>query len=33
MKVRDFSKWVGENEELVQAGATIGEGRIKDAGR
>ena len=33
MKVRDFSKWVGENEELVQAGATIGEGRIKDAER
>ena len=31
MKVRDFSKWVGENEELVQAGPTIGEGRIKDA--
>lgn len=33
MKVRDFSKWVSENEELVQAGATIGEGRIKDAER
>lgn len=33
MKVRDFSKWVAENEELVQAGPTIGEGRIKDAER
>ena len=31
MKVRDFSKWIGENEEVVQAGPTIGEGRIKDA--
>lgn len=30
MKVRDFSKWCTENEELVQAGSTSGEGRIKD---
>lgn len=33
MKVRDFSKWITENEEIVQAGPTIGEGRIKDAER
>ena len=33
MKVREFSKWIGENEESVQAGPTIGEGRIKDAER
>ena len=33
MKVRDFSKWVTENEEIVQAGPTVGEGRIKDAER
>ena len=30
MKVRDFSKWCTENEELVQAGPTTGEGKIKD---
>lgn len=30
MKVRDFSKWCSENEELVQAGPATGEGRIKD---
>ena len=31
MKVREFSKWVAENDEVVQAGPTLGEGRIKDA--
>lgn len=30
MKVREFSKWASENEELVQLGSTAGEGRIKD---
>ena len=30
MKVREFSKWASENEELVQLGTTNGEGRIKD---
>ena len=30
MKVREFSKWASENEELVQLGGTAGEGRIKD---
>jgi hypothetical protein len=30
MKVREFSKWVAANEELVTAGQASGEGRIKD---
>jgi len=33
MKVREFSKWISENEELVQGGPTAGEGKIKDTER
>lgn len=33
MKVREFSAWVAEHDELIQAGQTAGEGRIKDAER
>ena len=31
MKVREFSQWAAENDDVVQLGATAGEGRIKDA--
>lgn len=33
MKVRDFSKWISENDEICQGGPTSGEGRIKDVER
>jgi len=31
MKVREFSHWAQEHDDIVQLGATAGEGRIKDA--
>ena len=33
MKVRDFAKWISENDEICQGGPTSGEGRIKDVER
>jgi len=33
MKVREFSKWISENDEICQGGPTSGEGRIKDVER
>ncbi len=33
MKVREFLKWVAENEEFAQGGPATGEGRIKDIER
>lgn len=31
MKVREFSQWAQEHDDIVQLGANAGEGRIKDA--